>query len=191
MADAEHDQTAEDGFRLLVPVRFRHLARRVHDQRLCQRGGILTQIEAVRCQPVERVVSGGGMAADLKWIENVDRPKPAPGFPGDPSVLALGVDDQNRAFRRKQVRDHGADAFPGPRWGERNEMGRAVIAQEPPGVRIAPDQKTGIVPPFGSLQLLQLLPVRKPRRAMAVTGQSEIGPIGRSLRRTTLMWNIA
>ena len=49
VANAEHDQPAEDGFGFFVPVRFRHLSRRVHDQSLSQGGGILAQIKAVRC----------------------------------------------------------------------------------------------------------------------------------------------
>lgn len=52
------------------------------------------------------------MTADFKRIENVDCPEPPPGLARDPRVLALGVDDQHRAFRRQQVRDDGADAFP-------------------------------------------------------------------------------
>ena len=91
------------------------------------------------------------MTADLKRIEDMDRPEPLPGFPGDPGILALGVDDQDGALRRQQVGDDGADAFPGPCRGERDQMGRAVIAQQPPGVRIAPDQKSGIVLPFHKL----------------------------------------
>ncbi len=153
----------------------RGLSRRVHDQRLCQGGGVLTQIEAVRCQPVEGGVGGGGMTADFKRIENVDCPEPPPGLARDPRVLALGVDDQHRAFRRQQVRDDGADAFPGPCRGEGDQVRRAVIAQEPPGVRIAPDQETAIFLPFAPLQLLQFLAVRKPGRAVAVTRQPEIG----------------
>ncbi len=71
----------------------------------------------------------------------MDRSEPPPGFPGDPGILALGVDDQDRAFRRQQVRDDGANAFPGPCRGEGDQMGRTVIAQQPSGVRVAPDQK--------------------------------------------------
>ncbi len=58
VTDAEHDQPAEDGFGFLVPMRFRHLARRVHHQRLRQRRRIFAQIETVRRQAVERVVGG-------------------------------------------------------------------------------------------------------------------------------------
>ncbi len=170
MADAEHDQPAEDGLGLLVPVRFRDLSRRVHDQRLCQGGRILAQIEAVRCQPVERIVGGRGHPRDLKRIEDMDRSEPPPGFPGDPGIFALGVDDQNRALRRQQVGDHGADAFPCPRRGEGDQMGGTIIAQQPSGVRVAPDQKA-VFP----LEFLQLLAVGEAGGAVAVAGQPEEG----------------
>ena len=176
VADAEHDQPAEDGLGLLVPVRFRDLSRRVHDQCLCQGGDILTQIEAVRCQPVERVVGGRGhpgdhaSVANTKRIEDMDRSEPPPGFPGDPGILTLGVDDQDRAFRCQQVRDDGADAFPGPCRGEGDQMGGTVIAQQPTRMRIAPDQKA-VFP----LELLQLLAVGEAGGAVAVAGQPEEG----------------
>jgi len=170
VADAKHDQPAEDGLGFLVPMRFRNLSRRVHHKRLCQAGRILAQIEAVRCETVERVVGDRGHPANLKRIEDMDRSEPPPGFPGDPCILALGVDDQYRAFRCQQVGDHGADAFPGPCRGEGDQMGRAVIAQQPPGARIAPDQKTIL-----ALEFLQLLAAGKAGRAVAVTGQPEVG----------------
>jgi hypothetical protein len=33
------------------------------------------------------------MAADLEGIEDMNRPEAPPGFPGDPGIFALGVDD--------------------------------------------------------------------------------------------------
>ena len=143
-------------------MRFRDLSRRVHDQRLCQGGRILAEIEAVRCQPVQRVVGRRGHPRDFEGIEDMGGAKPPPGFPGDPGILALGVDDQDRAFRRQQVRDHGADAFPGPCRREGDQVGRAVIAQQPSGVRIASDQQ-----PVSALEFLQLLAVGEAGRAVA------------------------
>ena len=86
----------------------------------------------------------------------MDRSEPPPGFPGDPGIFALGVDDQDRAFRRQQVRDDGADTFPGPCWRESDQVGRTIIAQQQSGVRVAPDQKA-VFP----LELFQLLAVGK------------------------------
>lgn len=59
---------------------------------------------------------------------------------GDAGVLALGVDDQDGAVGREQVRDDGADALAGAGRGQRDQMGRTVVAQEPAGVGIAPNK---------------------------------------------------
>jgi len=163
VGDAKHDQTAEEGFRLLVPVCVPGLSRRVHHQRVRQRGGILAQIGAVGREPVQRVVGGGGHPGDAEGIEDVDRPEAPPGLSGDPRVLALGVDHQHRAVRRQQVGDHRADALARPCRGQRQQMGRTVIAQETTGLGVAADQEA-----VRAFQFPQLVLSREPGRAVAV-----------------------
>ena len=92
--------------------------------------------------------------------------KPPPGLPGDPGILALGVDDQDGAVHAQKVRDHRPDAFPGPCRGEGDQMGGTVIAQQPTGPRIAPDQQT-----ITTLKFFQLLAAGKAGRPMTVPSQ--------------------
>ena len=55
-------------------------------------------------------------------------------------------------------------------------MGGTVIAQQPPGVRVAPDQKTGVTSQLvWAFQLLQVLAVGEAGRAVAVATQPEEG----------------
>jgi len=73
---------------------------------------------------------------------SMDVSKPPPQFPGNLGILAPGINHQHRAFRRQQFGDHRAYTLARPRRCEGQEVDRAVIAQQPPGVWVATDQQT-------------------------------------------------
>ncbi len=116
MGDTEQDQPGKERLGLLVPVCLGDLVGRVHDQGVGEGCGILAEVEAVRRQPVERVVGRSGQSVrklTLERVEDMDGAEALPRRPGDRSaakrsggafpgscltILTLGVDHQHGAL---------------------------------------------------------------------------------------------
>ncbi len=71
-------------------------------------------------------------------------------------ILVFWIHHDHRALRREQVRNYGANALTCSRGGESQQMGRAVIAEQLAGGRVATNQKA-----VAGLQAGQLLSVSK------------------------------
>ncbi len=74
----------------------------------------------------------------------MDRAESLAGAACDPGIFALGVDADHGAVGGEQIRNDRADALAGSGRGHRQQMRRAVIAQELPGLAVAADQQAGI-----------------------------------------------
>ena len=117
--DDEQDEAGEQSLGLLVPMRFADLAGRVVDEGVGDGGGILGEIEAVGVETVERIVSWRRAGPETpKGSSTWTGPSRRRAGVGDARVLAFGVDAEDGALGREQVRDDGADALAGSGWSE-------------------------------------------------------------------------
>lgn len=59
-------------------------------------------------------------------------------------ILTFAVNADNGAIGSEQIRDDRADALARSRWGNRDKLGRAVIAEQP-AKGVPPDQQIALV----------------------------------------------
>ena len=138
------DDSGDQRLGFLVPMRLAGRAWFVIDQGVGQGACVLGHIEAVRVEGIEGIEGGRGLAGDAEGVEDVDRAEGLAGAAGNPGIFALGVDADHGAVGREQVGDDGSHALAGARRCHRQQMGRAVIAQELSGFAVAADQQAGI-----------------------------------------------
>ena len=90
----EQQQAADQGLDLFVPVRLACFTRSVEHQRIGQ---------AARVQAGQGIERLRNRATHAERIENIDRPKPALSVRGNPRVLPLAVNADDRAVQGKQI----------------------------------------------------------------------------------------
>ena len=168
--DDMEDDAGDQRLGLLVPVRLAGLARRIVDQSVGQQGGVLGQLQTVRIETVQRIEGGGRHTRHPERVQHIDRPEAAPRPHGDPRILTLGVNAEDRAVGGQQIGNNGADALARPGGRDGDQMLLPVIAQE----RTVP----AVLPPddqaFTAAERGPHLPLaRPPGRAMHVSGVFE------------------
>ena len=116
------DQPGDQRLGLLVPVRLTHRARGVVDEGVGQRRGFLRRVDLFGIQAGQRVEGGTRLAGDAERVDHMDRTEAGARSAGDPGVLALGVDADDRAVDRQQIRDERADALAGAGGGDGQQV---------------------------------------------------------------------
>jgi hypothetical protein len=132
------DQAGNERLGFLVPMRLAGHARFIEHEGVGQGACIFRDIEAGRVELVERIEGGRGLAGDAEGVEDMDRAELLAGAAGDLGIFALGVDADHGAVGGEQVGDDGSHALAGARRCHRQQMGRAVIAQELSGLPSRP-----------------------------------------------------